>query len=363
MRRRLILVTILAAFALAALAVVPWFHGNGAGLAASGTLEARNINIGSKVGGRITQVLAQEGDHVQTGQLLVTFDDAELWGRLLQARGAYEQAKATYEKMLRGNRPEEILQARAATGLPDGADGFAAAAILQAGSDLERARAEARNADDNFRRADALAREGVVSRQMRDDAEARMKSTRAQVEGMEQALRAAQARLQAARAGTQLAEKGFRAEDIAAAKAALTQAEGLLKEAEARYAEREVRAPADAVIEVMDIRPGDLVAANARIAKLLEAGQLYVMVYVPQGRIGQVKVGQAATVQVDSFPDEKFPALVEQIRQQAEFLPRNVQTAEEREHQVIGVKLRVENREGKLHPGVHADVTFLGEAR
>ena len=363
MKRNVVIVILVALVAIAALAAVPWFTRNRNELSASGTLEVRNINIGSKVGGRITQVLAQEGDHVQPGQLLITFDDAELWGRLLQARGAFEQAKATYEKMARGNRPEEIAQARAATRLPDGSDGYAASAIIQARFDLERARADARNADDNFHRYDELAKEGVVSRQMRDDAEARMKTTKAQVESLEQAQRAAEARLAGAKANTQLAEKGFRAEDIAAAKAALTQAEGVLKEAEARFAEREVRAPSSSVIEVMDIRPGDLVGANTRIVKLLEADQLYVIVYVPQGQIGQVKVGQNANVRVDSFPKEDFHAVVEQIRQQAEFLPRNVQTAEEREHQVIGVKLRVENREGKLHPGIHADVKFLAEAR
>lgn len=363
MNRKIILIIVVAALAIAALAAVPWFIRSNKELTASGTLEARNINIGSKVGGRITRVLAQEGDHVQPGQLLITFDDAELWGRLLQARGAFEQAKATHEKMVRGNRPEEIAQARAATRLPDGTDGYAAAAITQARFDLERARADARNAADNFNRYDRLAAEGVVSRQQRDDAEARMKTTKAQVESLEQAQRAAEARLAAAKANTRLTEKGFRTEDIAAAQAALTQAEGTLKEAEARFAEREVRAPANAVIEVMDIRPGDLVAANVRVAKLLEADQLYVIVYVPQGSIGQVKVGQKATVRVDSFPKQDFNAVVEQVRQQAEFLPRNVQTAEEREHQVIGVKLRVENREGKLHAGIHADVKFLAEAR
>jgi multidrug resistance efflux pump len=90
----------------------------------------------------------------------------------------------------------------------------------------------------------------------------------------------------------------------------------------------------------------------------LEADQLYVMVFVPQGEIGRVRVGQAANVLVDAFPNEPFQAVVEQIRQHAEFLPRNVQTKEEREHQVIGVKLRVDNPESKLRAGINADVRF-----
>src|SRR5581483_2353149 len=151
---------------------------------------------------------------------------------------------------------------------------------------------------------------------------------------------------------------GNRAEDIAMARAQVESAEGALREAEANWAEREVRSPARAVVEVMDIRPGDLLPANAPIARLLEADQLYVMVYVPQSQIGRIRVGQQADLTVDAFPNQPFRARVEQIRQQAEFLPRNVETKAEREHQVVGVKLRVENSENKLRAGIHADVRF-----
>src|SRR5215813_8163256 len=74
-----------------------WFHRDSS-LNASGTLEARNVSAGSKVGGRITQVLVAEGDHVQKDQLLVTFDETELYAALLQARGRYAQARANYAK-------------------------------------------------------------------------------------------------------------------------------------------------------------------------------------------------------------------------------------------------------------------------
>ena len=102
--------------------------------------------------------------------------------------------------------------------------------------------------------------------------------------------------------------------------------------------------------------------ANAVVARLLESDQLYVMVYVPESKIGLVRVGQKAEVKVDAFA-QWFPAVVEQIRQKAEFLPRNVQTADERVHQVIGVKLRVDNSSGKLRAGIAADVRFAGGAQ
>jgi HlyD family secretion protein len=350
MKRAVVIIPIVLIAAVVLIAAT-WFRGSNKNLAASGTLEARNVEVGSKVGGRITKVLVQEGDAVQPNQLLVVFDSDQLEGRLLQARGHYAAAQANYDKLLRGNRPEEITEARAGTEDRN-------AEVARTRAELDRARAEYTNAEINFKRYDGLANRDVVSRQQRDDAEMRRDSAKAQVASAEHSVQAAQRMLQQAAAVQQRMEKGFRSEDIAAAKAEVLRSEGELKEAEAQFAEREVRAPAAAVVEAMDLRPGNLVAPDTRIARLLEVDQLYVMVYVPQDRIGSVRIGQKAEVSIDAFPKTTFPATVEQIRQKAEFLPRNVQTAEEREHQVIGVKLRVENRENKLRAGVHADVRF-----
>jgi HlyD family secretion protein len=355
MKRKIVVIVVIVIVAAAALFAAKWFRG-GEKITADGTLEARNIEVGSKVGGRITQVLAMEGDRVEAGKLLIEFDSDELEGQLLQARGRYAQAKANYEKMLRGNRPEDVAEARATKR-------DRSAEVQQAKSDLARAQADYVNAEADFKRYQGLAEEGVVSRQQRDAAEARRDAAKAAVAATAHAIDAAEERYSAAGAAQQRTEKGFRVEDIAMAKADLVRAEGELKQAEARWAEREVRAPANAVIEVMDVRPGDLIPANTPVARLLEADQLYVMVYVPQDRIGKIQVGQKAQVFVDAFPKQGFPATVEQIRQKAEFLPRNVQTAEEREHQVIGVKLRVENRKNKLRAGVHASVDFEGAAQ
>ena len=92
-----------------------WKSRSGDSLTASGTLEARNINIGSKVGGRVSRVLAHEGDHVEAHQLLVVFESGELEGQLLQAQGRVEAARANVAKMVRGSRPEEIAEANAAS--------------------------------------------------------------------------------------------------------------------------------------------------------------------------------------------------------------------------------------------------------
>lgn len=326
-------------------------------LVASGTLEARNISVGSKVGGRISRVLVHEGDRVEQNQVLVIFESVELEGQLLQAKGRVEAARANLQKMLRGSRPEEIAEARAAS------DGFRGAELAQARADLERSKSDRANAERELKRNEELAGAGVIAQQALDNARDRYRAEQARVAAFENAVSAAEGRLNAAKAVTDKTQSGFRAEDIAAARAELTLAEGQLKEAEARWAEREVRAPAAAVVETMDLRPGDLLAANSPVAQLLESEQLYLMVYVPETRIGSVGLGRSAQLHVDSYPNQTFQARVEQIRQQSEFLPRNVQTKEERVHQVIGVKLRVENRDYRLRAGVSADAQFAGETR
>ncbi|MCU1305497.1 MAG: putative efflux pump rane fusion protein, partial [Acidobacteriaceae bacterium] len=113
MKRKFFIIPVILIVA-AVLIAASWFRDKNKDLIASGTLEARNVEVGSKVGGRITRVFAQEGDLVQPNQLLITFDSDELVGRLLQARGHLAQAHANYDKMLRGNRPEEVSESRAA---------------------------------------------------------------------------------------------------------------------------------------------------------------------------------------------------------------------------------------------------------
>jgi HlyD family secretion protein len=135
-----------------------------------------------------------------------------------------------------------------------------------------------------------------------------------------------------------------------------------VRAAESRLREMQVLAPGEATVEVLDVRPGDVIAPNVPIATLLERNQLYVRVFVPEPEIGHVRVGQKADLFVDSFPGRAFPGMIEQINQQAEFLPRNVQTTEERAHQVIGVKVRIEDADHLIRAGVAATVKLRKQA-
>ncbi|HEX8763797.1 MAG TPA: efflux RND transporter periplasmic adaptor subunit, partial [Candidatus Acidoferrum sp.] len=315
----------------------------------------------SKVGGRIDKVLVREGDAVRPGQVLLTFDDKEL-------QAALEQSRAGAVKAERGYRPEEIAEARAAAEQAKAdyemrKNGYRKEDIDAAQDDLERAKADEIRTRLDFERYDALAKKDLVSKQQRDTAEANWKMALAQKEMSQhkydemqrgyrpEEIASAEARYLQTRANLEKMEHGNRREDIEQAKAAFALDE-------ARFRERQVVAPSAAIVEVLDVRPGDLIAPNTPVATLLEKDQTYVRIYIPETELGRVQVGQKAEVRVDSFPKTVFDGEVEQINQQAEFLPRNVQTREERIHQVFGVKIRINDSAGHVLPGMAADVTL-----
>src|SRR3989441_8732990 len=294
MNRKLILILILVA-AVALLAATGlyagWFRRDTA-LQGSGTVESRDIRVGSKIGGRIDKVLVREGDTVQPGQALTPFDEKELQASL-------EQPRANAEKARRGYRPEEIAEARAVAAQAKAdyelkKNGYRHEDIATAQADLDRAKADEIRTHLDFDRYDALARKDLVSKQQRDTAEANWKVAVAQQQSAQHKLdelqrgyrleeiASAEAHYHQALANMEKLERGNRPEDVDLAKAAYAYDE-------ARFRERQVTAPSAAIIEVLDVRPGDLIAPNTPVATLLEKDQIYVRIYIPETEYGRLK--------------------------------------------------------------------------
>ena len=145
---------------------------------------------------------------------------------------------------------------------------------------------------------------------------------------------------------------------VEAAKMRVVQARAQLADVDAQLAEMQVKVPTDSILEVLNVKVGDVLAPNREVATLLLPQNLWVRVFVPEPWLGLIKVGDPVRVRVDSFPEKDFEGTVEQVNRQAEFTPRNVQTVEERIKQVFGVKIRLENKEDKLRAGMSADVLF-----
>jgi HlyD family secretion protein len=118
-------------------------------------------------------------------------------------------------------------------------------------------------------------------------------------------------------------------------------------------------APLDGVVLTRSVEPGEMAAAGASLLVVGQLQSLTITVYIPEDRYGEINLGQSADIQVDSFPAEVFSGRVVHIADKAEFTPRNVQTSEGRRTTVFAIQLALDANDGRLKPGMPADVTFI----
>jgi multidrug resistance efflux pump len=186
------------------------------------------------------------------------------------------------------------------------------------------------------------------------------------------ALAVAQERFDAANDQVRSLQSGVNSPRVAAAQKAVDQAQAAGEQAQLAIRQAQanldlldtqigklsVLAPADGVVLGRSVEPGEVLAPGAQALVLGLLDDLTITVYVPEDRYGEISLGQQAQVTVDSFPERTFAAQVIQIADQAEFTPRNVQTAEGRANTVYAIRLRLDDPEGRLKPGMPADVSF-----
>jgi HlyD family secretion protein len=337
----------------------------------SGTVEARAIEVGSRTGGRVKEVLAQEGDRMKAGQPLVVLEASDLHAQKLIAQGQLGQAQGNLEKVLKGSRPEEIEQARArattaTAALQETKAGARSEQLGAAAARLSAAQVAVDKAKTDFERAQRLFATGAIARAEADNLEAALQSAIAQRDAQKQAqdeltngarkedLEQAAARAREAQANAKLVQAGSRIEDIKAAQGSVDAAKGRVDEIDVMLDELTIRVPVASRIESLDLRPGDLLAPNATAATLLEDDQLYVRIFVPETQIGKLRISQGVPVTVDSFPDKTFEGIVEHINSVGEFSPRNLQTADERADQVFAARIGLRDGRDQLRAGMAA---------
>jgi HlyD family secretion protein len=345
-------------------------------LTLSGTIEADEINVGSKVAGRIAAVLVKEGQEVKQGEPMIRFESYDLDARRADASAAVAQAEANLEKMKNLSRPEEVAQAKAQAeaarmNYEMARNGPRQQEIDAARADLSAAAADYEVAKTTLARVERLVRSGDLARQDYDNAKASFDRASARREAARQKLdllvagtrkeeiQRAQQQYKQAAANLELVERGARKEDIEAAKAQLDRSRAALQQVETQLLELEVKAPSDAFIEVLQVRPGDLINSNSPVATLVEINRLWVRVYVPEPELGNAQLGKEVSVTVDTFKGESFKGIIEEIASRGEFTPRNVQTRDERTHQVFAMRVRLDNSERKLRAGMAADVIIM----
>jgi HlyD family secretion protein len=341
----------------------------------SGVVEAHSVTVGSRVGGRVKQVMVVEGQRVAAGETLLSLEAGDLDARRVQAAGEVAEAEARLAKLLRGAHPEEINQARSRIAevhadLHRIKSGATPEEISVAETRLRATTIQWEKATQDVARTERLLAGSAASRSSLDDARAAAALAQARRDEMARDLdrlrkgarpeeiARVESQVKEATASMRLIATANRPEDIEISRSQLATARGRLQAIEGHIAELTVRAPVSATVEALELRPGDIVQPDAPAAVLLEDDQVFVRLYVPETQIGLLREGQELPVTVDSFAGERFRAVVLRINSRGEYLPRGLHTFDDRANQLFGVKLAVAAGRERLRAGMAAFVTF-----
>jgi HlyD family secretion protein len=293
------------------------------GIEASGTIEAVDIRVASKVAGQILSMPAKEGASLRAGDPVALIDHSSLDLQLGQAEAGIEVARAQLDLLLSGARAEDLAQAEAA---------------------VDSAREAARIARTDASRTAELLAGGSATQKQKDDDDARAAQADAQERFAAQALK----KLEAA----------ARPEELRAAKARLEQAQWAARLVGKQIEDCSVAAPIAGVVTRRLAEPGELAAAGSGLVVMTDLGSLALTIYVPETDLASMSIGEAASIRVDSAPGKVFAGTVSRIASRAEFTPKNVQTKDERVKQVFAVTIDLGAGEGVLRPGMPADASL-----
>jgi HlyD family secretion protein len=353
-------------------------------ISANGNVQAeRSINISPKNSGILKRLLVKEGDRVQQGQIVAYMDDSNLQGQLTQAKGQLAQAEANLQKLLAGNRPQDIAQAQAQLEQTEASlqkllSGNRPQEIAQAQARLQETQAIFNQKEDDLRRNQQLYEAGAISLQVLNQQRADRDSAQAQVKAAQQALELqkagarpeeisqARAQVKQQQEAVALLKAGNRSEDIEIARAQVTSATGALQNIQAQINDTIIRAPFDGVVTKKFADPGAFVtpttsassvagAASNSILTLASTNQ--VVANLSESNIAQVRLGQKVMIRADAFPGKKFEGKVNQIAAQAT-VEQNVTSFE--------VKIALPDAEAQkvLRSGMNVETEFqVGELK
>jgi HlyD family secretion protein len=295
-------------------------------LSAGGYIVAHHkIDVNSKVTGRVKWIGVEKGDKVKEGQVLVRLEDDEFRAQYLQAEGAVENARAYYEELQHGSRPEEVQQAQ---------------------HNLDEAHATAANDKITLDRTKELYAQGVVSKQSLDDATAKYEADQNRMNSLNQAYA--------------LAKLGPRAEEIERAKGALLQAEGAAAYAKSLLDATVIRAPVTGTILERKVEKGELATAQfastaeggpqGSVVALADLNDLQVELDIAQNDFSRLKPAQRGIVTVDAFPNLKWDGQIAEMSPEAN-----------RQKATVQVKVQIKNPDEHLRPDMNATVKFLAD--
>ncbi|MBU4200598.1 MAG: efflux RND transporter periplasmic adaptor subunit [Verrucomicrobia bacterium] len=292
----------------------------------SGTIECVQVQVAPLVGGRLLTFSPREGAVLKKGDLIARLDPVDYELKRNEARATLAAAQAQLDLMLAGSRDEDIRRSQ---------------------DQVREAEAAARAADADLQRIKNVYEKKSATQKQMDDTQAAADRTAAARSATEQTLAKVL--------------RGNRDEEIRSAQGLMDAAQARLAQMEKAIADCLVTAPQDGVVTTRVREDGEVVAAGAVLLILSRLNEVWLSLYIPESRLGQVKLGQPAWIGIDG-DSRRFEGKVTFVSPEAEFTPRNVQTPEERAKLVYRIKITLPNPDGIFKPGMPAD-GYLENAR
>ncbi len=377
-------------------------------LTASGFIEGQEVTVAPEIQGLIVEILIARGNDVTAGDVVVHLDDATLQSQRDEAQAALATAQANLDRVEAGARAEDIAAAQASLAQAQAARDGAWQVVLNArdvisnplslDAQVDEARSQVELAEQNVELQEAELEEtkikhGVYTERGGDVADswdlelqaarARLSQAQAELNGAwaylaalrdlrdnplslkaelhraQADLKQTEAKVREAKAKLDELQAGPTDEAVALAAAQVHQAEAGLALIDARLDKLTLRAPMDGIVSTRSAQVGETATAGKPLLTIANLDEVTLVLYIPENRIGQVRIGQEVEVTVDSFPDRTFIGQVDSIAGEAEFTPRNVQTKEERVNLVFAVDVSIPNPDHALKPGLPADATIV----
>ena len=313
-RSKLLVPILLCAAALAAW--FAWNHYTGTEadpglISGNGRIEATRVDIATKLGGRIDAILVDEGAFVKAGQPLARMTVQVLEAQREEARAMLLQAQ------------NNVAMAQAQQAMRESDRAAAQATVLQRDSELEAAQRR-------LARSQRLTKEGAISGQQFDDDRADVRKSQATVIAAKAQVAAAEAAIEAARA------------QVIGSRSAVTAAQATINRIQADIDDSQLTAPRSGRIEYRLAQPGEVLAPGSKVLSLIDLAEVYMTFFVPEMIAGRIALGQEVRIVLDTAPDYVVPARVSFVASSAQFTPKTVETASERQKLMFRVRARID---------------------
>ena len=322
MNKKIILIAIVLVAVLAA-AGYKLYQPKPQGITATGTVEVKHADIVPKINGYMTQLSVQVGDTVQAGQVIAHIRRADLEAQSAADEAALAKARVQLTDLEKGPRQQEIQEVRAVMA-------SAQATYDKAKNDLERYR--------------ALYQENAIAAQQFDAAQS--------------SYDIAYNALIAAQSKQSLVAEGNRPDVVEAQRAEVKRLQAVGGVTRATLADTAVSSPLSGVVLTKNYENGEYLNPGSAIATIGDLNDCWVKIYISSEQIGLIKLNQPVDIHIDAYPNRNFAGTIKEISQNAEFTPRQSITQRERANQVFYVKVKIDNAEGILKPGMPADVVI-----